>query len=199
VLGYRHALLELGRDSAHSAAGNNCALKMLHAIRKLQPSVLRFLEYGHGWRGEVRISERSDRKNVKVRSGVSFPIVVEDYWKVTGSRTSDTSRRQPRRRCGTPRNPMAPFQPGASCGPRPALRSVRSGIHSTDPFAAQGPKVRRLFAGGRWIRTCMGLFLSSRRFWLLSVLCSERGGRSSSRRLRSGFAERAEGVKGPKR
>jgi hypothetical protein len=36
--------------------------------------VLRFLEYGHGWRGEVRISKRSDRKDVKVRSGVSFPI-----------------------------------------------------------------------------------------------------------------------------
>jgi hypothetical protein len=28
----------------------------------------------------------------------------------------------------------------------------------------------------------MGLFLSSSRFWLLSVLCSEREGRSSSRR-----------------
>ena len=35
--------------------------------------------------------------------------------------------------------------------------------------------------------TCMGLFLSSRLFWVcLTVLCSEREGRSSSRRLRSG-------------
>src|ERR1700730_18078002 len=34
--------------------------------------------------------------------------------------------------------------------------------------------------------TCMGLFLSSSRFGLLPVLCSEREGRSSSRRLRSG-------------
>ena len=34
---------------------------------------------------------------------------------------------------------------------------------------------------------------------LLRVLCSEREGRSSSRRLAIRFAERAEGVKGPKR
>ena len=34
--------------------------------------------------------------------------------------------------------------------------------------------------------TCMGLFLSSSRFGLFPVLCSERKGRSSSRRLRSG-------------
>src|SRR5204862_5732300 len=40
-----------------------------------------------------------------------------------------------------------------------------------------------LFAGGRWIRTCMGLFLSSGHFGFLPVLCSEREGRSSSRRL----------------
>src|SRR6202035_5364615 len=44
----------------------------------------------------------------------------------------------------------------------------------------------RLSAGGRWIRTCMGLFLSSGGFWFLPVLCSELESRSSSRRLRSG-------------
>src|ERR1700756_5480857 len=43
--------------------------------------------------------------------------------------------------------------------------------------AAQEPKVRL---------TCMGLFLSSSRFGLFPVLCWERKGRSSSRRLRSG-------------
>jgi len=61
-------------DNAHSTAGNNCALKMFHSIRKLHPGVLRLLEYGDRWRGKVRISERSDRKNVCVRSGISFPI-----------------------------------------------------------------------------------------------------------------------------
>src|SRR5215469_6148189 len=47
---------------------------MFHSIRKLRPGVPRFLEYGHRWRGEVRISESSDRKDVKVRPGISFPI-----------------------------------------------------------------------------------------------------------------------------
>ena len=61
-------------DNVHSTAGNNCALKMFHSMRKLHPGVLRLLEYGHRWRGEVRISERSDRKDVCVRSGISFPI-----------------------------------------------------------------------------------------------------------------------------
>src|SRR5690349_6914966 len=35
-----------------------------------------------------------------------------------------------------------------------------------------------LLAGGNRIRTCMGFFLSSSRFGLLPVLCSEREGRS---------------------
>jgi hypothetical protein len=47
---------------------------MYHFIRKLRPGVPRFLEYGHRWRGEVRISESSDREDVKVRPGISFPI-----------------------------------------------------------------------------------------------------------------------------
>ena len=54
-------------------------------------------------------------------------------------------------------------------------------------LAGKGSQVRtRLAAGGRWIRTCMGLFLSSGGFWFLPVLCSELESRSSSRRLRSG-------------
>ena len=52
--------------------------------------------------------------------------------------------------------------------------------------AAEELMVRRLSAGGRRIRTCMGLFLSSCIFGLLPVLCSERESRSSFRRLRSG-------------
>jgi len=55
----------------------------------------------------------------------------------------------------------------------------------------QNPAKRGLSAGGNRIRTCMGLFLSSRIFGLLPVLCSERESRSSFRRLRW-FAERAE-------
>ena len=45
--------------------------------------------------------------------------------------------------------------------------------------------------------TCMGLFLSSSRFGLFPVLCSERKGRSSSRRLRSGSrsARKGQGTK----
>ena len=54
-------------------------------------------------------------------------------------------------------------------------------------LAGKGSQVRtRLAAGGRWIRTCMGLFLSSGGFWFLPVLCSELESRSSSRRLGSG-------------
>ena len=43
-------------------------------------------------------------------------------------------------------------------------------------------KFVRLAGGGERIRTCMGLFLSSSSFGLLSVLCSERESRSSFRR-----------------
>ena len=70
----------------------------------------------------------------------------------------------------------------AACDPAttPRMESVSS------VSAAQGPKVRRLSAGGSWIRTCMELFLSSRVFGLLAVLCSKRESRSSSRRLQLG-------------
>ena len=57
----------------------------------------------------------------------------------------------------------------------------------------------RLSAGGRWIRTCMGLFLSSGGFWFLPVLCSERERPFFVPSPAIRFAERAEGVKGPKR
>ena len=65
------------------------------------------------------------------------------------------------------------------------VRRAPAFMDRTQDFQSQAVR-RGLPAGGRWIRTCMGLFLSSRRFWLLSVLCSERESRSSSRRLRSG-------------
>ena len=64
---------------------------------------------------------------------------------------------------------------------------------------AHGLKVCGLFAGGKRIRTCMGLFLSSRVFGLLSVLCSERESRSSFRRCDPVRGARRKGVKGPKR
>src|SRR6202030_2617224 len=52
--------------------------------------------------------------------------------------------------------------------------------------------------GSQW--TCMGLFLSSGCFWvLLSVLCSERERPFFVPSPAIRFAERAEGVKGPKR
>src|SRR5215471_6114875 len=52
----------------------------------------------------------------------------------------------------------------AACDPAttPRMESVSS------VSAAQGPKVRRLSAGGRRIRTCMGLFLSSSCFWFMA-------------------------------
>ena len=64
-------------------------------------------------------------------------------------------------------------------------------MQNRTPSAAQGPKVCRLCSGGSQIRTCMGLFLSSRVFGLLAVLCSKRESPSSSRRLTIRFAERA--------
>jgi hypothetical protein len=56
-----------------------------------------------------------------------------------------------------------------------------------------------LSAGGRRIRTCMGLFLSSGRFWFFagSLFGAGKPFFVPSPAIR--FAERAEGVKGPKR
>src|ERR1700738_1071202 len=76
-------------------------------------------------------------------------------------------------------------------GPAQVVRLGHQGTpsvkYSDDGTISSPPSPYHLPAGGRWIRTCMGLFLSSRCFWfLLRVLCSEREGRSPSRRLRSG-------------
>src|SRR6516162_2613578 len=65
-------------------------------------------------------------------------------------------------------------------------RGTPSVTYSDDGAISSSPAPYHLSAGGRWIRTCMGLFLSSCIFGLLPVLCSERESRSSFRRLRSG-------------
>jgi hypothetical protein len=72
----------------------------------------------------------------------------------------------------------------------PCARTVSFVEPSADPTSGSRTEVRS---------TCMGLFLSSSRFGLFPVLCWERKGRSSSRRLRSGSRSAPEGVKGPKR
>src|SRR5690349_502305 len=78
--------------------------------------------------------------------------------------------------------------------------------------AATGPKAKipnhdsnpsqvctRLAAGGSRIQSCMGLFVSSSGFWFVAVLCSERERPFFVPSPAIRFAERAEGVKGPKR
>ena len=45
-------------------AADNCALKMFDSRWKLHPGMSCLFEYGYGWRGEVRISKRADRKDV---------------------------------------------------------------------------------------------------------------------------------------
>jgi hypothetical protein len=50
----------------------------------------------------------------------------------------------------------------------------------------------------RWFADLYGSFSVKWLFGLLPVLCSERKGRSSSRRLRSGLRSARKGVKGPK-
>src|SRR5215469_9081947 len=47
---------------------------MFHAFRKQRPGVLRRLEYGCRWRGEVGIAERADRHDAHVRSDLRLPI-----------------------------------------------------------------------------------------------------------------------------
>src|SRR5215472_1840806 len=49
---------------------------------------------------------------------------------------------------------------------------AKAGVHGVP--RVREPKVRRLFAGAEWIRTCMGLFLSRVVLGLSSLLCSER-------------------------
>src|ERR1700726_4402372 len=66
------------------------------------------------------------------------------------------------------------------------IGALRQLFASDDGAISSPPAPYHLTAGGSRIRTCMGLFLSSGRFWFLPVLCSELESRSSSRRLRSG-------------
>src|ERR1700720_2745549 len=66
------------------------------------------------------------------------------------------------------------------------IGALRQLFASDDGAISSPPAPYHLSAGGRWIRTCMGLFLSSGGFWFLPVLCSELESRSSSRRLGSG-------------
>jgi hypothetical protein len=64
----------------------------------------------------------------------------------------------------------------------------------------QGSQVRkRLAAGGRWIRTCMGLFLSRGCFGFAESSLFGAGKPFFVPSPAISFAERAEGVKGPKR
>jgi hypothetical protein len=83
----------------------------------------------------------------------------------------------------------------------PTTRRVRTPAGKTRLLGVgrRNPARHRLTAGGKRIRTCMGLFLSSRVFGLLPVLCSERGKPFFVPSPAIRFAARAEGVKGPKR
>src|ERR1700731_4654133 len=65
--------------------------------------------------------------------------------------------------------------------PPPAIASV----------GTQEPMVRRLFPGGRWIRTCMGLFLSSRHFWFFRFIV-----RSGKAVLRPVACDQVRGARG---
>src|SRR6202030_3827157 len=71
--------------------------------------------------------------------------------------------------------------------------------HAPGSSSRGGWKFARLAAGGRRIRTCMGLFLSSGCLWFVagSLFGAGKPFFVPSPAIR--FAERAEGVKGPKR
>src|ERR1700752_4053893 len=47
---------------------------MFQPIGEPHPRVLRFFEYGHGWRGKVWISERADRNDIPARPDIGLPI-----------------------------------------------------------------------------------------------------------------------------
>src|SRR5262249_53156267 len=92
-------------------------------------------------------------------------------------------------------------------GPSPAEQTVPEptatrprGNPKTDATRTSVHEFARLYAGGNWIRTCMGHFPVK---WLFSVLCQffVRSGKGPffipSPTIR--FPERAEWVKGPKR
>jgi hypothetical protein len=83
--------------------------------------------------------------------------------------------------------------------PRKTSAKSRARCRISSQAGVKELRVRRLAGGGGWIRTCMGFPCQVVFFGLLPVLCSERKGRSSSRRLRSGSGSARNGVKGPKR
>ena len=82
--------------------------------------------------------------------------------------------------------------------PDPVFAGIGN-FHPRDPAAGTRSQFARLAARGRWIRTCMGLFLSSSSFWVVvgSLFGAGKPFFVPSPAIR--FAERAEGVKGPKR
>jgi len=85
--------------------------------------------------------------------------------------------------------------------PDPVFAGIGN-FHPRDRAAGTRSQFARLAARGRWIRTCMGLFLSSSSFWFFLVCFGSLFGAGKpffvpSPAIR--FAERAEGVKGPKR
>jgi hypothetical protein len=64
------------------------------------------------------------------------------------------------------------------------------------PTVVEQNSLSRLGAGGRWIRTCMGLFLSSGHFWFVASSLFGAGKPFFIPSPAIRFAERAEGVKG---
>ena|SRR6516165_8643175 len=83
--------------------------------------------------------------------------------------------------------------------PAAAAWSVPLEVWRVLGHAAWEPMVCRLTAGGDWIRTCMGLFLSSSHFWLFGGSLFGAGMPFFVPSPAIRFAERAEGVKGPRR
>ena len=82
--------------------------------------------------------------------------------------------------------------------PDPVFAGIGN-FHPRDPAAGTRSQFARLAARGRWIRTCMGLSLSSGvfRFIASSLFGAGKPFFIPSPTVR--FPERAEGVKGPKR
>src|SRR6516165_2686715 len=85
--------------------------------------------------------------------------------------------------------------------PRLPLSGPSSGIIDLgdQPRGARRAGLHGLCAGGDWIQTCMGLFVSSSSFWFVAgfFVRSEKPFFVPSPAIR--FPERAEGGKGPKR
>src|SRR6202011_2940576 len=107
-----------------------------------------------------------------------------------GGTASMPVREKGRRSPGSqPARPFSRPQPPANRRQCAGLFAYRLRVHCGD----------RLAAGGKWIRTCMGLLLSRGCFWFAesSLFGAGRPFFVPSPAVR--FPERAEGVKGPKR